>query len=188
LAVAAAQHVARLEVAVADAGGVGRREAASGGEERVEDRGGRPTCGAQPVGEGLAVDQLHGDEVAPRGGADLVHGDHAGVGEPGHRAGLAQQPLARLIAGGRPAQHLERDPSLQVGIERGVDGADRAGAELALDPVAPEHGAGCVGRGDGGRARRRARRRFAICLAICLVLTLHDRSLARLLPRPQRPR
>jgi hypothetical protein len=165
-AVAAAQHVARLEVAVDDARGVGRREAAPGGEERVEDRGGRARAGAQPVVEGLAVDQLHGDEVAARGGADLVHGDHVGVGEPGHRARLAQQPLARAIAGGRPAQHLERDPALEIGVERGVDRADRAGAELALDPVTPERRAGRIDRGDLGRARRRGRRLSRIHVAV----------------------
>src|SRR5262249_6666576 len=34
--------------------------------------------------------------------------------------------------------HLERDPALEVGIKRGVDDAHRTGADLALEPVAPQ--------------------------------------------------
>jgi len=65
--------------------------------ERVEDRRGRPLARTQPLGERLAVDHLHSDEVAATGGTDLVHGDHVGMGKPRHRAGLAK-PLATSVA------------------------------------------------------------------------------------------
>jgi hypothetical protein len=56
-AVVTAQDVARLEVAVDDPDGVGRRESASGSEERIENLRERPVAGGQPVGERPAPDQ-----------------------------------------------------------------------------------------------------------------------------------
>ena len=71
-------------------------EPAAGGDERVDDLADRARLAGEPLGERLAVDQLHRDVVATVRGADLVDGDDVRVREPRHRARLAQQALARV--------------------------------------------------------------------------------------------
>jgi hypothetical protein len=168
-----AQHVVRLEVPVHEAGGVRGCEPAPGGEERVDDRRGRSLARAQPLRERLAVDELHRDKVAAIRGADLVHGDHVGVGKARHRARLAHQPILGLGGRARAPQHLERDPALEIGIERGVDDPHRAGAQLALDPVAPQHRADRLRRSDPPARRRRDGPR-----QILLTITPHHATIA----------
>ena len=106
------------------------------------------------------MDELHGHEVAAAGGADLVHGDHVGVRQPGHGAGLAQQSVLGLARRSPSAEDLEGDPALEVGIEGSVHDSHPAGAELALEPVAPERRAQVLARATRRNTcsdRRRAR-------------------------------
>ena len=79
--------------------GVGDRLAE--GLEHLQEAGAgcRPGRGplAQQPGQGLALDQLHGDErpgVVER--ADLVDGDDARVLEPAVDAGLGQEPAEQV--------------------------------------------------------------------------------------------
>ena len=80
-----------LEVAVDQLGGVGGRQPAAGGHEDLEDLPPRPGGGVQPVGDGVTVDELHGDEDLVLEAADVVHDDHVGVRQAGDRLRFAQQ-------------------------------------------------------------------------------------------------
>ena len=109
-AVVAAQDVGGLEVAMDQAHAVGGGQAPSRLHERVEDRSPRRQGSAEPALEGLAADVLHRDEHPAVHLAHVVDLDDVGVGEPGHRLGLAEQPLCG-IAGPRGAtapQQLDR--------------------------------------------------------------------------------
>ena len=64
----------------------------------------------EPVRERLALDQVHDEVRAARGLADLVHGHHVGVPEPGRGPGLDLEPLAVRPALVRPGtEDLDRD-------------------------------------------------------------------------------
>ncbi len=138
-AIARAQHVVRLEVAMHEPGRVRGGEPATRLREHVEDRAGIARRAAQPFVDRRTLDELHRDVVAPARRADLVHDDHVRVREPRHRPRLAQQARARFIAARGAAQHLQRDAALEIGIERGVHDAHPADPELALEAIATEH-------------------------------------------------
>ena len=155
LARVAAQYVRRLEVAVDEARVVRGGEPAARGDERRDDVAPRRLRGPEPVLERDAVDELHGDEVGAVCGADVEHGDHVGMRQLCHRARFAEQPGA--CVGARCVEQLDRDASLEVRIERGVDDAHPAAAEHALEPE-PAERSGPVGhRGRAGAGRRRSR-------------------------------
>jgi hypothetical protein len=165
-AVVAEHRVARLEVAMHEAGGVGRREAARGLHEHLDDLAPGAGLVLEPGLQGDAADQLHGDEDVAVVGADLVDDGDVGVGDAGHRLGLAEQ--AGVGAGGpgpaRCAQELDGDPAVELGVDGGVHDAHRADAEAlqqgeATDAVtggqevalAWRPGAGAVGLGAAAR-------------------------------------
>ena len=142
-AVAAHHHVVRLEVAVGDALGVSGDQPFARGEEDLE--GGLPARARlllQPLLEGAAFRELHGEEDAIAREADVVHGDHVGVGELGQRLRFLQQPVLELLAQIRAfevgAQHLHRDLAIEHRVPRGIDLAHAAGAEPIEDHVAIE--------------------------------------------------
>ena len=138
-AVVADDHVVGLEVAVHEADGVGRREAAPGlhvdGEQLAPAARRRGLPGAQ----GRAGDELHGDEDLRAEGADVVDGDDVGVGEAGHRLGLAEEAGGAGAVGVlAAAQELDGDLAVELGVVGGVDDAHTAGAEAAEHDVAAE--------------------------------------------------
>jgi hypothetical protein len=159
------QHVARLEVAVDQAGGVGGGEAAPGGDEQRQHLAPVVAAPRQHLAEGVAVDQLHDQVQIAVVDPDVVDRDHVGMGQPGQRLGLAPQPLLEPAAARRAlAQHLDRDRAIELGIDGGVDHAHPAGADPAHDPVAPDGrrrrglGLGLVGPALVRHHRRRGRR------------------------------
>ena len=86
----------------------------------------------EPTGhfEALAADELHRDEALAADIANLVNGDDMRVAEPGHRLGLAQDPLPALRGcGSAGAQHLDRDLAIKALIVRGVDDPHPTGPE-----------------------------------------------------------
>ena len=90
--VGADHHVVWFEVAVADAGPVRRGQAPRRGGEDLEQFADRSLALAYPRADGLALDELHGDEHLAPDGPDVEHGHHVRVGHPRQRPGLAQQP------------------------------------------------------------------------------------------------
>jgi len=115
-------------------------EPAAGGEQRRKHLG-ASRMRAEPAIQIGAVDQLHRDVVAVAIGADLVHGQHVRVLEPGHRARLAEQPGPQRGDAIHRAQHLDRHRALEIRIERGPHHAHAAGAEHAIEPVLADRSA-----------------------------------------------
>jgi hypothetical protein len=148
-------HVLGLEVAVHDADRVGRREAASCGQEDVSELAPATRPRARPGVELRALDALGGKEDRVLMQADVVDRDHVGVAEPRQRLGLPQE--ARPVAGRAAplvAQHLDRDLALELGIVGAVDDAHAASSEDAAHRVPPHD----VARPEGRRSVRVARR------------------------------
>ena len=140
-AVGADHHVVGLEVAVDEAGAVGRGEAAGGGEEDREDLRERARALGEPGAGGEAVDELHGDEEAVAlVQADVVDGDDVGVGELGEAAGLAEHAGALVLAGAGE-EELEGDLAVELGVVCGVDGAHAPGPEQPEDHIAADEAA-----------------------------------------------
>ncbi|HEY0478808.1 MAG TPA: hypothetical protein VGD37_14920 [Kofleriaceae bacterium] len=144
------------------AGGVGGLEAVAGVDELAQDlaaahRARQPGGIAQPAGQRLATDELHGDEQPAVVGAGLVDLDDVGVGDLGQGLGLAQQPLVGLGGQGRAAANqLERHLAVKLLVVGGVDLAHGAGAErLEQDePADPDRVGLAKQRGaDGGLAQ-----------------------------------
>jgi hypothetical protein len=82
-AVAGDEDVVGLEVAVDEAGVVGGGQAGAGLAHDRHDLAPRPRLLLEPGAEGLAVDELHGEEHAVGVGADVVDGDDVGVRQAG---------------------------------------------------------------------------------------------------------
>ncbi len=79
----------------------------------------------------------------PSTSPDVVDGDDVGVREPGHGLRLAHQPLPQLGAPGPiGAQHLERDPAIELRIVGDVDGAHPALPEHRQQRITPDERAG----------------------------------------------
>ena len=96
------------------------------------------TTAAQATGR-LAVDELHDQEGAAVGVADVVQGDDAGMVERARGLRLAQQPrLPAGVALDLARQQLERHLAAQPLIDRAIDLAHRAAAERADDAVMRE--------------------------------------------------
>ena len=90
--------------------------------------------------EGAALHELHRDEGAAAGLADLVDRADVRVVQARGGARLAQQPLAGrgiVLRGGW--QHLEGDLAIQPGVARPVDHTHAALAQLREDLVVGEH-------------------------------------------------
>ncbi len=86
--------------------------------------------------EGLAFEQLHGDEGLVSVLANLVDGADVGVVEGGGGAGFAQETFERLtVAGEVLGQELESDEAAELGVFGLVDHTHAAAAELFHDTV-----------------------------------------------------
>ena len=133
------QHVARLDVAVDQVGGVGGGQPlgdlpADPQHLRHVERAGP----VEPLLERLAGDELH-HQVRQRLLADLVHLHHVLVPDLGRRPGLAQEPLAGRRGGGHlRGQHLHRHDPLEHVVERPEDDAEAALAEHLEHLVVPD--------------------------------------------------
>ena len=120
-----------------------------------------------PTAQGLALQEL-GDRVDdPVGVAEVVDGEDVGVGERGHRLGLALEPRqSQLVLHQMLGQHLDGNRAIEGEVGGEVDLAHAAGAEAALDPEMAELLAGGElvgwseqGGATGGSAIRRQRGR-----------------------------
>ena len=156
--VVADQQVVGLDVAVDEAGGVGRHEAAAGLHEHAQDLLPAARGLVEPAPHGAAGDEFHGDEDLTGVHADVVDGDDVGVGEAGEGLGLAQEEglaVAGAVAVDLAVHELDGDLAIELGVVGGVDDAHAAGAELVDDEVAADpRGRGLAGAVRGERARR----------------------------------
>jgi hypothetical protein len=147
-AVVADEDVVGLDVAVDEAGPVGRGEALASLQDAVEERLPGPRLGAPPLAQVGADDQLHRHEQALVVVADVVDLDDVGVRQAGERLGLALHALLDVGAVGGLAQQLEGDAAVELIVVGDVDLAHAALGELADQRVAAGEG-----RGDGRRGR-----------------------------------
>jgi hypothetical protein len=184
-AVAADEHVVRLEVAVDDAGVVGGGEAAARPEEQRDDVAPRARPGGEPLLELDAVDELHRDPHAIAGRPDVEHADDVGVREARERLGLALE--ATLGAGRRAVavrlHELDRDAAIELRIVGRVDDSHAARAELVEHDVASDHAAARQLRGLGCTTPFTARRldRGLVVARVFVVGSDHTSVLWRLI-------
>ena len=117
-----------------------------GGGEGVGERGGdledlgsgEPALGDDAV-EGLALDELHGEEVDAVRLLDRVDGDDPGVVEGGEGLGLALEALEPLRVGGHLGrQDLEGHLAPELRVGRTVHLAHATGADGGGDAVVGE--------------------------------------------------
>ena len=86
--------------------------------------------------QGLALYELHRDEVHAPVGVDVVDGDDARVVQRGGCAGFAREALPPLgVGGGAGRQHLEGDRPVEVQVMGPVDDAHAPGAEFVRDAI-----------------------------------------------------
>jgi hypothetical protein len=138
-AVVGEQDVLGLDVAVDDACLVRGAERREDRLEHVEGLPRRePTVLAHQVAQRAAGDVLHREEHRAPVAALVEDRDHVGVREPGRRLGLADEPGDELLVLGEPGMHhLERDRTVQPGVQAVVDGGHPAPRDALSDPVAP---------------------------------------------------
>ena len=146
LAATVEEDVAGLEVAVGEAGGV---HGGDGVDDLNEEAGALLEREAFDGGAKVdALDPLHDEEgvvaVVEHGFEDAAE---VGVGEPGHRAGLVHELVARGGVGGG-GEEFDGDASVEAGVGGFEDTAHAAFTGEALEAVATgEEGAGEWGLG-----------------------------------------
>ena len=105
----------------------------------------RQRAAQQPLGERLALEQLHDQEVNAVLGADVVERADVRVLEARDRSGFSRQPLAPLgVLVEVLGQHLDRDLAVESGIAGAVDLAHTPGPEEPHDLVGSEPTAGLL--------------------------------------------
>ena len=109
----------------------------------------RHVIGAHELEEVDAVDQLHREEPLVARRDQLMQRHQVRVHEVGQQAKLVLESIQR--ARFDPGQRLERDLHVALPVERLVDHAHAAGADLALDQEAPGVSQGRSRLGMGGR-------------------------------------
>ncbi len=138
-AVAAEQHVVRLEVAVDDAGAVSGVEPRAKGTRDLDDHRHRkgPLAG-DPGRERLALDELHREELLALALADVEGARDVAVGHaPGELHLLAEPVEHPRLVEHLLAQQLEGDHLVELRVPRAVDGAHPTRADEADDLVTP---------------------------------------------------
>jgi hypothetical protein len=133
------EDVAGLEVAVDDPGRVRALERVGDLDPEPEDLLDRERPPLDALGERLALEELHDQEVDLALPPDVVEGADVRVLERRDRLRLALEALAHLL-GGREVlgQDLERDRPVEPGVLGAVDLAHPAGAERGDDFVGTE--------------------------------------------------
>ena len=135
------QEVLRLDVPVDEAGVVDGLQPPRGLEEHPADLRRAPRSPVEPAPQRLPLDVLERqiDLVLP--GPHVVHRQHVGMGHPGERLGLRDQPLAPPVGViPRGTEELQRDPPVQGEIVGAVDDAHAAAAQAVQDDVPAEGG------------------------------------------------
>ena len=140
-------HVGGLEVAVGDAAVVGGGDSVGESDAVAEEVVEQQAAGRDQVREGLAVDELHGEEVGAVRFLDRVEDDDIGVVERRDGAGLALEAGEAFgVAGEVGRQDLQGNSAAELGVFGGVDGSHTAFTKEGGDSVVIEgladHGVG----------------------------------------------
>ena len=149
-------HVLGLDVAMDDSPLVGVLERVGEREADAHHVAVGQRAGGLQLGERGAADELGHQVVAVGVAARLVERDDARVVEPRRGERLALGPG---VVAARAGNGLDRDLTVELLIVGEPHRAEPAGAETALEAVAPEHEGTLVGRRPGRRVRRPRRRR-----------------------------
>ena len=139
------EHVGGLEVAVHDAAGVERAE---GGQDREGGGYGlvdEERSPAKPLAQGLAVEQLHGDEETSLLLADLVELADVRMVDAGGGLGFAPEALARGLVVGQAEDGLDGQAAVEALVAGGVDDAHPSLSQLAQDEIGADAQGGLGG-------------------------------------------
>ncbi len=150
------EDVLGLDVAMDQAGAVGRRE---GGQHRLDEGQGarrrHRALLADHVAQGVAGDVLHGQEDRAVVGALVVDGHHVGVGQPGGSAGLAHEPGRELLVVAQALVHdLDGHHPVQPDVGGFVDAGHATAGDADADPVAAVEDAAGHGVADSSATTR----------------------------------
>ena len=134
-------YVARLEIAMDDAAGVTGRKPL----EKLRTEPGDLTlvvCARRdPVGQRLARDVFHHEQISVTDRLEIVDRGDVGVVETRQRQRLLPKPAARLLVAEQAGrQHLDRDLAVQPFVLGQVDFAHPACADQRNDFVVAERG------------------------------------------------
>ena len=119
---------------------MGRRQALGDFPADAQHFGhGQPSLAAQPVFQGLSLEQGHGHEWYAAVLANLVDGDHVIVLDGGGRLGFPQEALAGGEAGTTSRQqHFQSHRATQLDVLRSKNDAHAPGTQNAQDAVGPQ--------------------------------------------------
>jgi len=127
-----------LHVPVHDSLGMGGGEGLRDLAANVDDGFPRDSRGRN-LAERSPLDQLHRDEPADVGLADLVYGDDVGMVQAGGGVGFPDEAVdGRAIAGQPLGDELDRHLTTEPRIARAIDLTHSARAERSQDLVRPE--------------------------------------------------
>ena len=119
-------------------GGRRRARRAPARAPRAPARGLRWPSAPDQVAQRAAADELHREEDVALVGALVVDGDDVGVGQPGRRVRLADEPGDELLVVGQArVHHLERDRAVETVVVGLVDRGHPAPRQPGADAVAP---------------------------------------------------
>ena len=122
-----------------DAPGVGGGHGPGQGQGDLEEAVEGHAAGLDELRQGLAVDELHGEEGRALGLVDGVDGDDVGVAQGGDSLGLALEegPALRVVDGAL-RQELDGHVPLELEVAGLPDDAHAAFAELFDEAVVAE--------------------------------------------------
>ncbi len=131
-AVVADHDVVWFEVAVDQALLVGGHEAPARGLKHRQDLGSGGVHPLPPLAQGLALDELHGDEGGALELTDLVDLDDIRMGDAGHGLGLSEQAGVAVAIG---EQQFDGDLSIEILVVGGVDHPHAASSHAVQEHI-----------------------------------------------------
>ena len=116
------------------------RQAAPGLEQDVERFAWRGFGLLGPLPQRPSVHELHRDEHRRIVWSDVEHGNHVGVRQAGQRLCLSNDAGGRARTVGHVVTYdFDREPTIELRIDRLEHGPHRTGAQLANEFVAVAH-------------------------------------------------
>ena len=138
------QDVLWLDVAVQNARLMGRGQRVGDIYQQLDGLAPLALRSSRPLSQRAAIDELGDQILAALELARIVHGDDVRVIERRSRLGFTLEAAASGRVRERIGKNLDRDRSIQMGIERPIDDAHATGADRCLhlvyaEPSAAQH-------------------------------------------------